>query len=1038
MPKWTNEQSLAINEKGTNIIVSAGAGSGKTAVLSERVLTHLKNGVHIDGLLILTFTNAAAAEMKQRIRKKIKDVDSLKPELDKIDSAPITTFDAYALSLVKKYSHLLNISSNISIIDSSIIIIQKSHYLDEIFESYYEKEDPKFLKLIGDFSLKDDESIKKNILKLNSKLDNLYNKDEYLKIYLDNYFTEEKLNEYLETYLKLINHKKDDLKYQIKNLSYYLDGDYITKLEETLINLLNAKTYDEIKKSIPERLPNLPRCSEEEAKALKKNLSETLKEISELTKYENEEEIINSIAKTKDYISVIIEIILKLDEKINKYKQEENMYEFIDISRKAINLLETHPEVCENLKNKYYEILIDEYQDTNDLQELFTSYISKNNTYMVGDIKQSIYRFRNTNPELFKSKYEKYSKKDNGIKIDLNKNFRSRSTVLNDINQMFNQIMDTKIGGADYIESHQMIFGNTSYESINKENYDLEILNYPLPEDKKFSNEEIEIFTIAKDIKNKINNNFEIMDPDTNNPRPVTYSDFVILIDRATAFENYKKVFEYLNIPLTIYRDKAITSSLEITLLKNIYNLILKIKNHKYDAEFKHSFISLSRSYLFEIDDNTIFNTILNKNYRDTEIYQKCLNLLQNIEEKTNEQLIYEIIKEFNFYEKSIKVGDIESHLSVLEAIIKISENCDSLGYTIEDFYNYLSEVLETGLDIKLSFSKGESESVKIMTIHASKGLEFPVCYYSGLSKKFNIDDLKSPFYFSEKYGFIVPYFDKTPKNTILKTLLKNEYIEDEISEKLRLFYVALTRAREKMIIVTHLNLESLSYKDGGIISDEIRLKYRSFLDFLNSIVHSLDKNITPVDISSINLTKDYNLSSKTLTKEKPEITEKLNVRELNIKSNIIETSHFSKNVNKLETKEEKKNIEMGLHMHKIFEDINLLNPDYSKLSEFSQNKVKAFINTKILDGALDIYKEYEFIYLDQDEEKHGIIDLLITKKDKNIIVDYKLKNISDEAYISQLNGYKKYIESITNKQTEIYLYSILDETLQDMTKVPN
>ena len=345
---------------------------------------------------------------------------------------------------------------------------------------------------------------------------------------------------------------------------------------------------------------------------------------------------------------------------------------------------------------------------------------------------------------------------------------------------------------------------------------------------------------------------------------------------------------------------------------------------------------------------------------------------------------------------------------------------------------------METGLDIKLSFSKGESESVKIMTIHASKGLEFPVCYYSGLSKKFNIDDLKSPFYFSEKYGFIVPYFDKTPKNIILKTLLKNEYIEDEISEKLRLFYVALTRAREKMIIVTHLNLESLSYKDNGIISDEIRLKYRSFLDFLNSIVHSLDKNITPVDLSKINLTKDYNLSSKSLNYQKPKITEKLNVQELNIESNLIENTHFSKNINKLETKEEKKNIEMGLHMHKIFEDINLLNPDYSKLSEFSQNKVKTFINTKILEGALDIYKEYEFIYLDQDEEKHGIIDLLITKEDKNIIVDYKLKNISDKAYLKQLNGYKKYIEKITNKQTEIYLYSILDETLQNITKVPN
>ena len=206
------------------------------------------------------------------------------------------------------------------------------------------------------------------------------------------------------------------------------------------------------------------------------------------------------------------------------------------------------------------------------------------------------------------------------------------------------------------------------------------------------------------------------------------------------------------------------------------------------------------------------------------------------------------------------------------------------------------------------------------MTIHASKGLEFPICYYSGLSKNFNIDDLKSPFYFSSKYGFIVPYFNQSPQNTILKTLLKNEYIEDEISEKLRLFYVALTRAREKMIIVAHLNLESLSYKDGGIISDEIRIKYRSFLDFLNSIVHSLDKNITPIDLSKINLTKDYNLSSKSLNYQKPKITEKLNVQELNIESNLIENSHFSKTINKLETKEEKKNIEMGLHMHQIFE----------------------------------------------------------------------------------------------------------------------
>ena len=1031
MPKWTPEQQDAIYKKGTNIIVSAGAGSGKTAVLSERVLTHLKNGIQIDNLLILTFTNAAAAEMKERIRKKIKNTEGLEKQLDKIDTAPITTFDAYALSLVKKYSHLLNISPNISIADASVMDLKKKEIIEAIFNEYYEKEDPQFLKFIDDFTLKDDTKIKTSILKLNSQLDNLYDKEEVLNNYNDIFFTNDKKNSFLNEYITLILNKIEMIKTQIHNLSIYMDGDYINKLYDLLTPLLNSKNYTDIKNNNPIKLPPVPRGTEDDAKNIKNEISNLLKEIDKMTIYENENEILESLDKTEDYINIIIKIIKDLDKKVNKYKSKENVYEFIDIARIAINLLKNQPIALETLKNKYDEILIDEYQDTNDIQELFISLIEKNNVYMVGDIKQSIYRFRNTNPLLFKTKYENYSKENGGIKIDLNKNFRSRSDVLDGINHMFNLIMDPEIGGADYIDSHQMIFGNTSYNDVNKENYDLQILNYESLEDKSFSDDEIEIFTIAKDIQDKIESKYEIMDPETFTARPIEYSDFAILMDRSSQFEKYKKVFEYLNIPLTIYRDKAITSSLELTLLKNIYNLIINVK--KIDTNFKFSFVSILRSYLYQIDDNEILKILKDGKIKETDLYQKCLRLSKNIEEKNNESLMYEIIDEFNFYEKIITIGNINQRYTVLDAITKIAQNCDSLGYTPEDFYLYLIDVFENGLDIKLSLNKDSSNSVKIMTIHASKGLEFPICYYSGLYKKFNIDDLKNLFYFSKDYGFIVPYFDDGLKSTILKTLLKNNYIHEEISERLRLFYVALTRAREKMIIISSIKPNESSYKENGVIASSIREKYISFTSILNSINEFIKQNINQIDIETINLTKEYNLSkNKILTP--PNITKKININDLNIESNTVEKSHFSKTIHSIQTKENKQNIEMGLKMHSIFENIDFLNPNYETLTDFEKNKIKAFINTNILNNAKEIFKEYEFIYEDENESHHGIIDLLINKENENIIVDYKLKNIKDEEYINQLNGYKKYIEYITEKPTNIYLYSILDEKLEKVT----
>ena len=729
----------------------------------------------------------------------------------------------------------------------------------------------------------------------------------------------------------------------------------------------------------------------------------------------------------------MIEIILKLDNKVEKFKKENNSYEFVDISKLAIKILEENKEVREELKNKYKEILIDEYQDTNDLQDIFVSFIENNNVYMVGDIKQSIYRFRNANPLLFKNKYDAYTNNNGGMKIDLNKNFRSRKEVTEDINLIFNLIMNDQIGGADYLKSHQIVFGNTAYNDVDKENYKMDVLTYTKDDKSPYTKEEIEIFTIARDIQNKINSKYKIMDKDTNKEREVNYSDFVILMDRSTSFENYKKIFEYLNIPLAIYKDQIISSEVDIYLIKNLYNIIISIKESSYDIRFKYTFVSILRSYLYNLEDDKIFKIITTNNYKETDLYKKAKEIATKLDQLTNKEMYDLIIDTFDFNKKLITVGDINSHQITLEAIGKIAENLETIGYTPKMFLNYLKQVREKDLDIKLSLNKESSNSVKIMTIHASKGLEYHICYFSGLSKKFNIRELNQKFYFSNHYGIISPYIDSSIKNTILKTLLKNKYKEEEISEKLRLFYVALTRAREKIIMVTELSQNALSFKENGVINDEVRESYMSFNDILNSIYNYITPYITTINIDDLNLTKDYNLTKKKKYKEALKTKEKIEVNEYIPNTKEIIEEKFSKITHKLQTKEEKNNIIQGLEMHKLFELTDFNNPDYTNMNTYQKDKVQAFINTSILNQSINTYKEYEFIYEEDNQKYHGIIDLLIEYKDKYAIVDYKLKDIKDKEYLNQLHGYQKYVKELTNKPVDIYLYSIIDERLEKL-----
>lgn len=1023
---WTNEQKEAIYTEGTNIIVSAGAGSGKTAVLTERVLEKVKKGISVDNLLILTFTKMAAKEMKERIGDKLKK-EGLTSELAKLDTADITTFDAYALSVVKKYHYYLNVSKDINIIDGSVITLYKRKILKDIFEELYEENNHEFIDFIQEYCIKDDKDIFEFILNINSKLDLKTNKREYLDNYINTVYDEVKIDNDIDNYIKVI------LKL-ISNINDYLeyidDDDYLAKLYDVISPLLSAKSYDDIKSNISIKLPIL-RGASDITREYRDKIKNTIDEIKKLTTYDSYDDIKRGILSTKGNAKVIIDIIKKLDDITYNYKVKYNSYEYSDISALAIKLVRDNKEIREEIKNNLNEILIDEYQDTNDVQEEFISYISNNNVYMVGDIKQSIYRFRNANPYIFKNKYDTYSNNIGGIKIDLNKNFRSREEVINNINLLFDRIMDNDIGGADYSLSHRMIYGNLMYkgDGDNKEDNNFSVYNYL--NGTTFKNNEVEAFIIADDIKNKINSGYRAFGKDTNGVRKIKYSDFAILLDSSKSFDLYKKILEYNGIPTSIVKSVNLTDGEVVLVIKNIISFIIKINDNKIDNEFKKLFISIGRSFLFNTDDNVLFDYFLNNNFKDSDIYKISYNITKRLDTISLEEIIDLIVDNFDFYNKLFLLGDYNANILRIQKLKEITNSLINLDYDIYDYQKYLDDIISNNLKLEYSVNDNSTDTVKIMTIHASKGLEFGVCYYGELYNRFNNSDAISKYSYDNKYGIILPYKDKFLYNTIYHNLSYRDYVMENISERIRLFYVALTRAKEKMIFILPSNTKEDNKSIGDIIDNSIRGKYNSFASIMYSLESITKDYYKNIDINDINLSKDYNMISNNNYKEHLKlINDKIGVNTTCIPSSIKENKTFSKKDIHIITKEEEDKLLYGRLVHELFEctDFNNLN----NLSDNNKKIIERFLEKVDISHA-NIYKEYEFIYDEDNTTYHGIIDLMLEYQDNIKIIDYKLKNINDDAYIKQLNGYKDYIEKLFNKKTSIYLYSITLNTLEEI-----
>lgn len=1031
MTKWTEEQMLAIVKGNTNIIVSAGAGSGKTAVLTQRVITNLKKGMHINELLILTFTNNAAMEMKTRIKKAILEDDEIKNEAKLTDSADITTFDAYVLSLVKKYHYLLNLDSDITLIDSSIIKKKKKDFIEEIFDELFTQKNEKFIKFVTDFGTKNARQTKKTILNLDYSFDLITKKEDYLNNYIESYYNKNNLDNLFHQFENTLLKRVESIKNLLLNLSFEVDSDYYDKIYKTLEPLLKSSNYQEIRSNLDFKLSPLRNASDK-AKYYKEQISKIIKDLKSLTEF-HEQVLKDDLLKTKEYAEVIIEILLKLTQKVNAYKFEYQVFEFNDISKFALKILDENEDIRNELKNYYKEIMIDEYQDTSDVQEQFIKYIENNNVYMVGDIKQSIYRFRNANPDIFKIKYDAYKEGNNGFKIDLNKNFRSRGEVLDSINQIFNHIMDDNIGNANYIKEHQLIFGNNTFieEGNNNYNNNLEIYNY-LP-DPNFTKEEMEAFIIANDIKKKVTSNYEVFDKTL---RPCKYSDFCILIDRTTAFDTYKKIFDFLNVPINIYKDDNIMISDETSLINNIIKFIINIKNNKFNETSRFCFASIARSYLYQLDDQTIYDTISQNKINESEIYEIAYNISKNLDSLSNEEIIKKIIYDYKFYDKMIIAGNLNYRSIILDNLINKFKELNKVNMTIYEVNDYLDSLINDEESIKIPALLNKNDSVTITNIHKSKGLEYKICYFPSLHKEFNLMDLNNRIIFNTKFGLIIPNYDNGFKSTFVNFLNKETNIKDEISERIRLFYVALTRAKEKMIMVTNLiQNDNCTTDKNGIIDYLTRINYRSYKDILESVYPYIHKYIENIDLPEINI--GYKYSQKNNINIDTEDNHKIIVNEKEYISELINEEHYSKSENKLITPTEVSNMEYGTHMHYILENTDFKNPDYSLLTNEEQEIIQGLLNNQIMSNIKDanIYHEYEFIYENNKQIKTGIIDLMLEYPDHIDIIDYKLKNTNDPAYLKQLNGYKEYIENKNNKPTYIYLYSLLNKELIDLNK---
>jgi ATP-dependent helicase/nuclease subunit A len=1026
MATLTKSQLLAKNHLVGDVLIAAGAGSGKTKVLTERVIKLvLDDKIPLQRLLLLTFTNAAAAEMKQRIRKEF--IKANREDLaSEIDQSFIMTFDAYALYLLQKYGHVYQFNAHVGVYEETLYDIERKQTLETIFQERYEHPTPAFLSLIQAYVINQDESLKAFILKIDRQADLLEDKLGYYRRYVDNFFSDswkndkvKELDRYYRKEILLIQKLASEFE-SPEQTSFFHDLTRLWLAQPTLNDLL--KTIQLV--SFP-RLK--PKSITEEDKQLRDRLKVDILALKADAAMVPVETQVMHYQSTQPHVEAILAILLELNQRLDIKKRQLQRYPFADIAKLANQLLDI-PSIYEAIRHQFSFIMVDEYQDTNDLQDAFLQKISNRNLFMVGDVKQSIYRFRNANVDLFKQKFDQfkdYSTREDKhqTKIILQENFRSRPEVLLNINSIFSHLMSETFGGIHYDHHQRLQAGQTLYESFKDErlNYKMDVLRY----EKSDRNPQLnEPHIIAKDIIDKINQKILVADLDDKKQRPITFKDFTILIDRKTNFESFIEVFNEVGIPLEVFAERDLSNSDVFRVLKNLIHLVNRFQEGQILDSNKQAYVSVLRSFLYQATDQDLYLFAMGKKpITSFSLFSNLQEWVQLSQTLTLNQWMQRVVHDLHLEEKLLTLPDLPANIARLEGWMHKARQLSELGYTVDAFGKFLMESQSLEVELTIASPKQSENAVQLMTIHKSKGLEFAYVYYPGLTKGFNMMDTKGLYQYSTTYGIQLPYPEAVHARPIFADLILQEEKQAIISEQVRLWYVALTRAKEKIILV----LESSETKK--LVDIE---KSRTFADFMylyHQSVSGGQEQGTRVDP----------LVTMPLLHEPPQKSEPKPLRfdQVSQPFDVVLPKRASKS---MDGESDESALVYGTYLHECMFLLDFKTLDTSFISSKSDRdmidlllKQPYFValSKKEQQGQVTILKEYA--YLDAVTGQQGIIDLLIIENGKATILDYKTTNVEDPAYPKQLATYDRYVESRGIEVVSMYLISL---TTNQMKKV--
>ena len=963
--KFTPEQQRVIELHNSNILVSAAAGSGKTAVLVERIIRMICDGEHpadIDRLLIVTFTNAAAAEMRERIAAGITarlEADPGNEHIQKqsalLHNAQITTIDSFSLFLIRNHFNEIGLDPDFRVADEGEIKLLQQEVLAQLLEDAYAgqfvPEAPEqFHACVEYFCPGGRESVlEQHILNLSRYAGSFPWPAEWLEERKNDYaagdmealvhsdygqYLTERVNRTVEGCLEKLR--------EVKRLCELPDGPYmygeLTEAEiEQLERLTSCKDLEEQAAKIPAvtfaRLPSkkddsVDPAKRELAKAIRNSVKDTLSDLSESYFKTPLELAVEQGKACREPLRILLDLVLEFDRRLLATKQERHLIDFSDMEHYALQILlkrekveETGSIGTDRAKTKYrivpsdvameyrqyfQEILIDEYQDSNLVQEYLLSAISgeeegRYNRFMVGDVKQSIYKFRLARPELFLEKYDTYQETGDLCRIDLAKNFRSRIQVVDAVNDVFSRIMSREIGGIAY-DDKAALYPGAVYPAQEDPAYGSELLLIRKPE--KGEREEsgigeqhaegagvlvdydnvrqLEALAIAARIK-QLKGSLQVMEKSAGELRPVRYSDMVILLRTTSGWdEEFKKILEQQGIPVYITSKTGYFGALEV---QELLQFLRVLDNPRQDIPLfgvmQSVFGGFTQEEIAQIRSGgeghsrkrmTLYEALKEVAQsgrtveegeeisagesagEEAELSQKADTFLQRIGHYRDltpftsiRDLLQRILDDYDYlnYVTALPAGS-KRRANVEMLLTKASAFEKTSYFGLFHFIRYMEQLEKYDVDYGEADTLDENaDVVRIMSIHKSKGLEFPVVFVSGLSKRFNMQDANQSLIVDMDLGVAVDYVDSVRRiknKTLRRTVLSAKMKEDNLAEELRVLYVALTRAREKLILTAVLDKADEKWELAQMTGQE-RLTYLdfceagSYMDFLLPIL---------------------------------------------------------------------------------------------------------------------------------------------------------------------------------------------------------